>query len=760
MNQTFLALLLVITCESNAQTPCPISANLSSSGNCPGATLTVNSPTLNQLSKIIWYNGSTPVSTVNANTTPSIVTIAGGNGEGAAANQLSRVFGVAVDGAGNVYVADMNNNRVQKWAPGATSGVTVAGGNGPGTAANQLNVPQGLFLDAGGNLYIVDNSDRVLKWALGASSGITVAGGNGWGSGANQLENPQQIFVDGIGNIYVADYTNQRIQKWVPGASSGITVAGGNGRGAAANQFSEPSGVYLDANENIYVADQTNNRVQKWAPGATSGITVAGGNGAGSAANQLFSPSSIFIDGTGNMYIDDYANDRIQLWAAGASTGVTVAGGNGWGSAPNQLSFPIFFFLDNSGNIYVSDEYNFRVQEYTTVGTINNSYIAAVAGTYTASITGNAGCSMTTNAEIVGPMLTPALSITTSATSVCQGSSITFTAIPDNGGSAPAYQWQVGGANAGTNSFSFTTSTLTNGSIVACLLTSDATCLSSPTASASSPPITITPPVIPTVTISASATTVCSGSPVTFEATPGNGGTDPIVNWEVNGSAVGAEGLNYTSYSPQNGDIVSCTLTGNAVCNSIPTATSNAVPLTVNPSPSIDTGQVFILQQGQQLTLNPVTSGDPVSYSWTPVTGLSDPAVRNPIADPQSTTVYDLQVVSAYGCKANGDITVKVQALSQLSVPNAFTPNGDGKNDIFYVLGGPPGSRITDFAIFNRWGQRIFQVHDAMPGDPSYGWNGYYQGASAMPGAYVYIINVEMADGTSKVIKGTVMLIR
>ncbi len=128
------------------------------------------------------------------------------------------------------------------------------------------------------------------------------------------------------------------------------------------------------------------------------------------------------------------------------------------------------------------------------------------------------------------------------------------------------------------------------------------------------------------------------------------------------------------------------------------------------------------------------------------------------MADPTSTTVYTLKVTTAKGCEASGEITVKV--FKQLRIPNAFTPNGDGRNDVFYVLGGPIGSVIGDFSIFNRWGQMVFHVHGVAPGDPAYGWNGYCQGAAAPAGAYVYVIEMQLAGSESQVLKGTVMLVR
>ena len=308
------------------------------------------------------------------------ITVAGGNGRGSAANQLSGPNDVFVDATGNVYVVDPGNERIQKWLPSASTGITVAGGNGNGSAANQLNNPFGVFVDATGNIYIGDSYNaRVQKWASGGSTGVTVAGGNGPGSNANQVQ-PVGVFVDASGNLYVADIGNSRVQKWLPGALSGVTVAGGNGSGSAANQLNNISSVFVDLSGNIYVCDALNDRIQKWAPGASVGVTVAGGNGRGSQPNQLNFPWGVFVDADGNIYIADTGNDRIQQWGRNASSGVTVAGGHGRGAAANQLSGPKAVFVDPTGGIYTADAGNNRVQKFALpkvkywVGPLNGNW--------------------------------------------------------------------------------------------------------------------------------------------------------------------------------------------------------------------------------------------------------------------------------------------------------------------------------------------------------------------------------------------------
>ena len=97
--------------------------------------------------------------------------------------------------------------------------------------------------------------------------------------------------------------------------------------------------------------------------------------------------------------------------------------------------------------------------------------------------------------------------------------------------------------------------------------------------------------------------------------------------------------------------------------------------------------------------------------------------------------------------------------VSPIRIPNAFTPNGDGKNEIFYIRGGPQGSRIKDFSIFNRWGQKIFQRTNVPTDDPAFGWNGSYRGRTVIPETYIYVVTLLLADKSSQVFRGTVILI-
>jgi sugar lactone lactonase YvrE len=361
--------IALMTLDVNAQTP-TVSLSLdktsmSEAGGVATVTATLSVPTSQDVT-ITLKPAGTAINQVDYEVDfvgkgIKTTTVAGGNGQGSSANQLSSPQGIFVDSNGNIFVADFNH-RIQKWTPGATQGITVAGGNEPGSLSNQFYYPQSISFDSNGNIFVADYfNNRIQKWTPGATQGTTVAGGNGQGAAVNQLYYPQGIYIDSNGNIYIADQRNHRIQKWTLGATQGITVAGGNGQGAGANQLNNPTSVYVDSNGNIFIADNNNNRIQKWMLGATQGITVAKGNGFGSATDR--GTFGVYVDINGNIFVADGVSNSIQKWIPGAEQGISVAGGNGQGSSANQLNNPTGVYVDSNGNIYIADQLNHRIQK-------------------------------------------------------------------------------------------------------------------------------------------------------------------------------------------------------------------------------------------------------------------------------------------------------------------------------------------------------------------------------------------------------------
>ncbi len=224
------------------------------------------------------------------------------------------------------------------------------------------------------------------------------------------------------------------------------------------------------------------------------------------------------------------------------------------------------------------------------VGANSNTYsnIPVNGDVITCVLTSNATCATGNPATsapvtmIVNPNLPVSVSISASANPVCSGTSVTFTATPVNGGLTPSYQWKVNGANSGTNSSTFTY-TPVNGNSVTCVLTSNATCATGNPATSAAVIMTVNPVLPVSVSIVASANPVCSGTSVTYTATPVNGGATPVYQWKMNGTNVGSNSSTY-SYIPAHGNIVTCELTSSITCTSGNPATSNAITMTVNTS--------------------------------------------------------------------------------------------------------------------------------------------------------------------------------
>jgi uncharacterized protein (TIGR02145 family) len=211
------------------------------------------------------------------------------------------------------------------------------------------------------------------------------------------------------------------------------------------------------------------------------------------------------------------------------------------------------------------------------------------------------------------------VTISASINNICSGTWVTYTANPVNPGTNPVYQWYVNGIPVGTNSpvYSFTPN---NGDLVSCTLTSSATCIANNPASSNTIFMTVNPLLPVSVSISGSSNPVCSGTPVTFTAMPTNGGNSPSYQWKVNGSGAGMNSSTF-SYSPAQGDIVTCTLTSSENCTSNNPATGNPVTMTVNPLLPVGvsiaaSSNPFCVGKSVTFTVTPVNGGAGPSYQW------------------------------------------------------------------------------------------------------------------------------------------------
>lgn len=250
-----------------------------------------------------------------------------------------------------------------------------------------------------------------------------------------------------------------------------------------------------------------------------------------------------------------------------------------------------------------------------------------------------------------GPVAGVSIALTGGTNPSCTGTAMTFTATPTNGGTAPAYQWKVGSTNVGTNSPTYTTSTLTNGQVVTCVMTSNLAGVTGNPATSNAITATINSSVTPSVSIALTTGTnpSCSGAAKTFTATATNGGTAPAYQWQVNGVNVGTNSATYSNAALAANDVVSCILTSNSACATIPTATSNSITITftapVTPSVSIAiTGGTNPSASGASVTFTatPTNGGTTPSYQWK--VGTTNVGTNSPTFT--TTTLTNGQIVS------------------------------------------------------------------------------------------------------------------
>ena len=352
-----------------------------------------------------------------------------GDGGVAASAQLSEPEGVAVDAAGNLYIADTANQRVRKVSVGGVittvAGTGSAGYSGDGGPANsaQLHNPTGIAIDARGNLYIADEFNSVIREVSVAGTITTVAGngisgfsGDGGPATSAQLSSPNGVAVDAVGNLYIADTNNSRIRK-LSAERIITTIAGGSAFGYSGDGdpaydalLNSPSGVAVDGSGNLYIADTGNGQIRKI---STAGVisTIPTALVTADAGTQVISPlieaTSVAVDAAGNLYIAEAAGNRIRKVSASGAVTIVAGGylrgysGDGGLAIEAQLNEPYGVAVNAGGDIYIADSLNNDVRLLTPVAspcsyslslaTVGLPVSAAGAGA-SITITATAGC--------------------------------------------------------------------------------------------------------------------------------------------------------------------------------------------------------------------------------------------------------------------------------------------------------------------------------------------------------------------------------
>jgi trimeric autotransporter adhesin len=335
----------------------------------------------------------------------TITTLAGtdvwgfsGDGGPAISAKLYAPAEVAVDGRGNVYIATYQDSRVRRVSADGTISTFAgtgqpgfAGDGGPATSA-KLYAPKGVAVDGQGNVYIADtNNFRVRKVSPGGTITTFAGGGKpgflGDGGPARlaTLRNPFGVAVDGQGNVYIADTDNMRVRKVSVGgtittiAGTGVQGSSGDGGPATSALLRFPYGLAVDGQGNVYIADSGNNRVRKVSRGgmittfAGTGANGFSGDGGPATSARLQIPRDVALDGPGNVYITD-GNYRVRKVSVGGTISTFAGGGRaspGDGGLATAAQLKGLWGVAVDGNGYVYFAEGGRVRKVAQAAALN-----------------------------------------------------------------------------------------------------------------------------------------------------------------------------------------------------------------------------------------------------------------------------------------------------------------------------------------------------------------------------------------------------
>jgi autotransporter-associated beta strand protein len=369
----------------------------------------------------------------------TISTVAGmsrylGDGGASANASLNCPSGVAIDSRGNLFIADTYNNAVREVNASTGLITTVAGngicgysGDGGAATSAELDAPMGVAVDAAGDVFIADTSNDVIREVNHTTGTITTVAGNGsdgysgdgYAATSAQLNFPNTVAVDSAGNLFIADSGNNVIRK--VNLSTGViaTVAGdfalgsgysGDGGAATGAQLSYPAGIAVDAVGELFIADSGNNVIRKVNLSTGVIVTVAGdfalgsgyrGDGGAATGAQLSYPAGVAVDAAGDLFIADSGNSAIREVNASTGTIATVAGngiggysGDGGSATQAQLSDPTAVAADAAGDLYIADSMHNAIREVD----LSTNRITTFAGNKAGSYSGDGGAA--TSAEL------------------------------------------------------------------------------------------------------------------------------------------------------------------------------------------------------------------------------------------------------------------------------------------------------------------------------------------------------------------------
>lgn len=694
-----------------------------------------------------------------------VSTLAGSPGESGATDgpastaTFNEPWGLCVDEQGNVYVADTRNNKIRKITPeGMVSTIAGSGNfgtsNGLGTNATFGN-PTGIEIDAAGNLYIADHLTHIIRKIDPAGMVSTLAGKpyqtgaiDGAGNEAS-FNRPYGLTLDLDGNILVADEWNHKIRRISPGGTVS-TIAGNGNQGSTDGTpleatFNYPWDMTVDSFGNIYVADGYNYTIRQITP--TGMVTAYAGSTAVSGANDGVGTNATFSGATAialsplteELYIGDAYNHLVRkITALNQGVSLSLLSGDHvickgefiqLNAYPNVYS-TYNFYLDNqlvqSGSSTV-----FQTNEIDT----GNHVLQVIANHNSETYTSNIIDLQTVQAAT--PTITPV-----GSTTFYEGDSVIL--IASNG---VDYFWSTGETTA--------TITVFTAGAYQVEVTDEETCVG---VSDTTEVVLLTDPVAPVVSVEG-ATRLCVGESVALHSSEADNYQWLKDGWPIAGAAGSSLEVNSTGiYQVQSSDA------NGTVLISEPVEVEVLLPFELDFTVSATTGttsdvfQFQVLGEGLSAVVwdfgNAQTSSD-----WNPtyqydaeglysvsVAGLNEEGCRDTVEQVDYILVKNVAGAEQEPEAENAD-------AEDLFVPTAFTPNGDGENDVLFVRGGLVGE--MNFMIFNQWGELIFETFTA-----DRGWDGTHLEQRVQNGTYVYVLEYVDGVGKQKTLSGHVTVIR
>jgi gliding motility-associated-like protein len=414
----------------------------------------------------------------------------------------------------------------------------------------------------------------------------------------------------------------------------------------------------------------------------------------------------------------------------------------------------------------------------------------------------------------VNPILLATITIQPSPLDICAGSIVNFTSVVSDAGPSPSYQWMKNGIAVGSNGPVYADIALNNGDLISCTLTDNYACPLSPSATSNMIPAIVHPILTPSVSITGPGQ-ICPGTPAAFSAVAANSATLHY-QWMKDGLAIGTDSNGLLDNSPKQGDDYSCTISATGICLSSPTAISNKIKmnlfnvpaisldqnplLCINGNRLLDAGNFvgYVWDDGSNKRTRLVSDTGAYLVTVTDKNGCkaSDSVYIDAYAPPpanflpsdtsicayesiiihaksgfsnytwsdnssgRSITIkqpglYFLVVTDQNNCSGTDSIMVNSkQCAIGFHIPNAFTPNSDGRNDFFKPL--LYGNIVAyKFTVYNRWGQPVFET-----ADPSKGWDGNVNGTPQDTNTFAWICQYQLSGEPPKSEKGTVVLVR